>query len=42
MANSRGPDPRRRGWASLVLTDVQFWIPVVVLIGGLLALRWVS
>lgn len=34
--------PGRRRWASLILRDVQFWIPVAVLIGGLLALRWVS
>ena len=25
-----------------VLTDVQFWIPVIVLIGGLLVLRWIG
>ena len=27
-----------RGWLASVLTDVQFWVPVVVLIGGLLLL----
>ena len=25
-----------------VLTDLQFWVPVAVLIGGLLVLRWIS
>jgi hypothetical protein len=25
----------------LVLTDVQFWIPIVVLIGGLVVLGWI-
>jgi len=25
----------------LVLRDVQFWIPVVVLIGGLVVLQWI-
>lgn len=25
-----------------VLSDVQFWIPVFVLIGGLLVLRWIA
>ena len=25
-----------------VLTDIQFWIPVAVLAGGLLVLRWIS
>lgn len=34
------PQPRRR--ASLILSDVQFWIPVAVLIGGLLVLGWIS
>jgi len=35
------PD-RPRGWLSLVLHDAHFWIPVAVLIGGLLVLRWIS
>lgn len=30
-----------RNWLSLVLRDVQFWVPVVVLIGGLIVLRWI-
>ena len=30
------------GWISLVLRDVQFWVPVVVLAAGLLVLRWIS
>ena len=25
-----------------VLTDVQFWIPLAVLAGGLIVLRWIS
>jgi hypothetical protein len=29
-------------WLSLVLRDVQFWVPVAVLAGGLLVLRWIS
>ena len=39
-------DPRHDrgspGWISLVLRDVQFWVPVIVLAGGLLVLRWIS
>ncbi|HWE42861.1 MAG TPA: hypothetical protein VG432_10165 [Gemmatimonadaceae bacterium] len=31
-----------RGWASLILRDVQFWVPVIVLAAGLLVLRWIS
>jgi hypothetical protein len=31
-----------RGWLSLVLHDVHFWVPVIVLIGGLFVLRWIS
>ena len=37
-----GPrDQSSRSWLSLVLRDVQFWVPVVVLVGGLLVLRWI-
>jgi hypothetical protein len=25
----------------LILSDVQFWIPIVVLVGGLLVLAWI-
>jgi len=31
-----------RSWLSLVVRDVQFWVPVAVLIAGLLILRWIS
>jgi hypothetical protein len=31
----------RVGRALLILGDVQFWIPVGVLVGGLLVLRWI-
>jgi hypothetical protein len=30
-----------RNWLSCVLMDVHFWVPVLVLIGGLLLLRYV-
>lgn len=30
------------GWASTVLRDAQFWIPVVVLVAGLLVLGWIA
>lgn len=30
------------GWIALVLRDVQFWVPVVVLAAGLVVLRWIS
>jgi hypothetical protein len=30
-----------RGWLLNVLTDIHFWVPLVVLIGGLLLLRWI-
>jgi hypothetical protein len=32
---------RARNTLSLVLGDVQFWVPVIVLIGGLFVLRWI-
>ena len=31
-----------RSWLGLVMRDVQFWVPVAVLIGGLVVLRWIS
>ena len=30
-----------RSRASRVLTDVHFWIPVIVLIAGLFVLQWI-
>jgi hypothetical protein len=33
---------RAQKWVSLVLRDVHFWVPVAVLIAGLLVLRWIS
>lgn len=40
MNNARG-EQRSHGWLGLVLRDKQFWVPVVVLIGGLLVLNWI-
>jgi hypothetical protein len=34
-------DQRSPSWVSLVLRDAQFWVPVAVLCGGLLVLRWI-
>ena len=37
-------DGRARGsrnWIGLILRDVHFWVPVIVLIGGLFVLRWI-
>jgi hypothetical protein len=31
----------RVGRALLILSDVQFWIPIGVLVGGLLVLGWI-
>ncbi|HZE08177.1 MAG TPA: hypothetical protein VE110_05415 [Gemmatimonadaceae bacterium] len=33
---------RRAAWLGLVLRDVHFWVPLMVLAGGLLVLRWIS
>jgi hypothetical protein len=33
------PSPRLLG---LILRDVQFWVPLVVLIGGLFVLSWIQ
>ena len=32
----------RRSMLGAVFTDVQFWIPLAVLAGGLIVLRWIS
>jgi hypothetical protein len=40
MNDARG-EQRSRSWLSLVLHDVQFWVPVAVLIGGLIVLNWI-
>jgi hypothetical protein len=34
-------EKQRRNWLSSVLTDVHFWVPVLVLLAGLLLLRYV-
>jgi hypothetical protein len=34
----RSGQSEKRSWMRSVLTDIQFWVPVVVLIGGLLLL----
>ena len=31
-----------RGLLGTILSDVHFWVPVIVLLGGLAVLRWVS
>jgi len=30
-----------RSWVATVLTDIHFWVPVGVLIGGLILLRFI-
>jgi len=37
-----GVPGRRRSVAVVVLRDVHFWIPVIVLLGGLAVLHWIS
>ncbi|MEJ2237307.1 MAG: hypothetical protein P8X82_03340 [Gemmatimonadales bacterium] len=35
--------PRRRlHWLRPIVGDIQFWIPIAVLVGGLLLLTWVA
>jgi hypothetical protein len=40
MNDDRGRQ-KDRSWLRLVLTDVHFWVPVAVLIGGLFVLSWI-
>jgi hypothetical protein len=37
--NPKNKEPR--SWLKSVLTDVHFWVPVLVLVGGLLLLSFV-
>ena len=32
---------KTRNWVAIVLTDIHFWVPLAVLIGGLLLLRFI-
>jgi hypothetical protein len=36
------PETQAINWLVSVTGDVHFWVPTLVLIGGLLLLRWVS
>ncbi|HTM90622.1 MAG TPA: hypothetical protein VL155_20625 [Terriglobales bacterium] len=36
------PETQPIDWLASVSGDVHFWVPALVLIGGLLLLRWVS
>jgi hypothetical protein len=35
------PTDAARSWVTSVLTDIHFWVPVAVLIGGLLLLKFI-
>lgn len=37
-----GKSGRVRSLTAVVLRDIHFWIPVMVLLGGLAVLRWIS
>lgn len=41
MADRSEEGATRRSAVGLVLTDAQFWIPVIVLVLGLFVLRWI-
>ena len=34
-------EPNARNLALAIFTDIQFWIPVIILIGGLWVLNWI-
>jgi hypothetical protein len=42
MENTEPEVEPKRSVLKVVLTDLQFWVPVVVLVGGLIVLRWIS
>jgi hypothetical protein len=35
------PDPNTRAWWTSVFSDIHFWVPVAVLMGGLLLLQFI-
>ena len=39
--NSRSNNEKPRNLATAILTDIHFWIPAIVLLGGLWVLRWI-
>ena len=39
--NAIEPNASTRGWWASILTDIHFWVPVAVLMGGLLLLRFI-
>ena len=36
-----GRTEQTRNWVTIVLTDIHFWVPIIVLIGGLLLLEFI-
>jgi hypothetical protein len=36
-----GRTDQTRSWMATVFADIHFWVPVVVLVGGLLLLRFI-
>jgi hypothetical protein len=40
--NTPEPAPAERAAIASVLRDAHFWVPVIVLLAGLVLLRWVS
>jgi len=42
MSRHSGQDNQVRGLWAAIFSDVHFWVPVVVLISGLVVLRWIS
>ncbi len=38
MQRNDPTEERRSWWLAIVITDIHFWVPVVVLIGGLVLL----
>ena len=42
MADENRRNGDTRGWLGAILRDVHFWVPLAVLVGGLLVLRWLG
>ena len=38
---NRNDDEQSRRWWSPILKDIHFWVPLIVLLTGLIVLRWI-
>ncbi len=42
MNRRSNENPHPQKWFVAILSDPHFWVPLIVLVGGLMVLRWIS